>query len=101
MYWSASGNIVQSLTYKNNVIQGEQLTYYDVNRSFLHIRSRIPYKDGKKHGIASYYSESGLLIKEEIYGLDILLATYKCTPFATQQCDFTDFAHCTICWKEQ
>ncbi|OJX34964.1 MAG: hypothetical protein BGO87_09505 [Flavobacteriia bacterium 40-80] len=79
-YYSNTGIISKRETYKNGFLEGMVYSYYVNNMkktSPQKVCEEIPYKGGKKNGVAKEYYIDGTLKKECIYKDDKLTGTYK------------------------
>jgi antitoxin component YwqK of YwqJK toxin-antitoxin module len=62
-YFYANGDVMSEESYKNGLLDGEQLIYYPDGK----VTEFAVYNNGLKHGVISKYSSKGVLIEEVTY----------------------------------
>jgi len=72
-YHNRSGNVMTIENYKNDVLEGQRVIYYENKQ----ISETAEYQQGKKEGKQLVYSVKGVLIKEFTYKNDMLEGVNK------------------------
>lgn len=101
--YHAGGSIKSKTVWENNKIVGKTYWFYEKTGR---IAWEVPYKNGKKHGIAKQYTKEGTLYREETYKNDkfIKCKTTVTAPNGTyMECIYFDINkkdHCKTYYKD-
>jgi uncharacterized protein len=72
IYFSNSQNLKEELNFKNGILNGLRISYYNNGQ----IKRQGIYKDGRYNGIWKAYDESGTQVFEAEYKMDMLTGKY-------------------------